>query len=263
MVRQSGLATFFSLTFAFTWLLWGLAHPGIQKQLGLSLSAGLFVGLGTAVPSLVALGLSARRADAGKLLFGLFRWRVHPSWYALALIGPPALMITSTAIHVALGGAWPDYPATDRWPLFTINFVAVLIVGGPLGEELGWRGYALPRMKAQTAPASAGAALGVIWAAWHIPLFLLPFSPQAGVPFIWFGLQAVALSIVLALVWQRTGRSLLLPLLLHTSVNSFAGPLRMIPGETGSLRPYILSVVLTWALALLLTWSRDRSPATP
>ena len=144
MVRQSGLATFFSLTFAFTWLLWGLAHPGIQKQLGLSLSAGLFLGLGTAVPSLVALGLSARRADAGKLLSGLFRWRVHPSWYAVALIGPPTVMITSTAIHVALGGAWPDYPATERWPLFTINFVAVLIIGGPLGEELGWRAMRFP-----------------------------------------------------------------------------------------------------------------------
>jgi hypothetical protein len=94
--------------------------------------------------------------------------------------------------------------------------------------------------------------LGVVWAIWHIPLFLLPSSPQADLPFAWFFLQAIALSLILALILQRTGRTLLLPVLLHASVNSFAGPMRILPLDGASLRPYILTVGLTWVLALWL-----------
>ena len=253
--RQSDLSAFLALTFGCTWLLWALASPLIQQRLGVRLSGDLLVALGTAVPSLAALGLSAWRGVARELLEGLLRWRVHAGWYAFALLGPPILMLVAMAIHVALGGAWPDYPAASRWPLFAINFVAVLLVGGPLGEELGWRGYALPRLSARVGLPCAGALLGIVWAAWHIPLFLLPFSAQAGVPFLWFALQAVSLSIILAVAWQLTGRSLLLPVLLHASVNAFAVPLRVLPEDVASTRPYILTVALTWGCALILLWS--------
>jgi membrane protease YdiL (CAAX protease family) len=165
-------------------------------------------------------------------------------------------MITATAVHVASGGTWPDYPEAGRWPLFGLNFIAVLLVGGPLGEELGWRGYALPRLGSDIDLPAAGILLGLLWAIWHMPLFLVPSSPQAHLPFLWFSLQAVALGLVLALLWEATGRSLLLPVLLHASVNSFAGPLRILPPEADGLRPYILTVGLTWVLALWLGWTR-------
>jgi hypothetical protein len=109
---------------------------------------------------LAALGLSAWRGVARELLEGLLRWRVHAGWYAFALLGPPILMLVAMAIHVALGGAWPDYPAASRWPLFAIYFVAVLLVGGPLGEELGWRGYALPRLSARVWASMRGCPAG-------------------------------------------------------------------------------------------------------
>jgi membrane protease YdiL (CAAX protease family) len=208
--------------------------------------------MGTAMPSLVALGLAAMRGEARNLLAGLMRWRVRARWYAFALAGPPLIMVASTMLHVALGGAWPDYPEAGRWPLVAINFVAVLFLGGPLGEELGWRGYTLPRLYPTLGVTGAGILIGVIWAAWHLPLFLLPSSPQAHLPVLWFFLQAVALSMILSLLWQRTGRSLLLPVLLHASMNSFAGPLRILPQQADGLRPYVLTVCLTWALALLL-----------
>jgi membrane protease YdiL (CAAX protease family) len=263
MLRPSGLGAYFALTFACAWILWGLAHPGIQQQLGVRLDRALLVLAGTAVPSIVALGLSMRHRLGGELLAGLVRWRVNVGWYLLAVCGPPVLMVAATAIHVALGGASPDYPEAERWPLFAINFLAVLIVGGPLGEELGWRGYALPRASARFGLSWAGALLGLAWAAWHMPLFLMTGTPQAELPFIWFALQAVALSLVLAVVWHGTAGSLLLPVLLHTSVNAFAGPLRILPGEAGSARPYMITVVLTCASALILLLARAIIPARP
>jgi membrane protease YdiL (CAAX protease family) len=260
MLRLTGLRTYFALTFGCAWIFWILAHPVVQEHLGVCLSAALLVVLGTAVPSLVALGLSLRCGAGRELLVGLVKWRVHVRWYVLALAGPPILMLTATAIHVWLGGEWPNYPEAGRWPLFVLNFFAVLVLGGPLGEELGWRGFALPRMQPRFGFVGASALLGIVWAVWHIPLFLTAVSPQAQLPFIWFGLQAVALSLVFSVVWQRTGRSLLLPVLLHASVNAFAGPLRILPAEAGSVRPYVLTVVLTWCLALALTRTREVKP---
>ena len=250
--RTSQLPTFFALTFALAWLAWGLAHPDVQQPLGLSVPPQLLIGLGTAVPSTVALAMAVRQGTVGPLLARLGHWRVHPGWYVAAILGPAALMLTAMAVHVLLGGTAPPYPPLSRWPWVAFNFVAVLLVGGPLGEELGWRGLALPVLRDRLGLLAAALVLGIVWAVWHLPLFLLPGSPQSELPFVWFTLQAVGLSLVLALIYEGTGYSLLLPVLLHASVNTFAGPLRVLPSVAGSERPFLLTVLLAWIAAGLL-----------
>ncbi len=259
MSRTSDLWVFFGLTFACAWAAWGLAHPGVQRALGLPLPGEWLVALGTAAPSAVALILAARHGRAMELLGELARWNVHPGWYAFVLLGPPAAMLAAMGLHVLLGGTAPAYPEASRWPLIGVNFVAVLLIGGPLGEELGWRGFALPHLEPSLGLAGAGLAIGAVWALWHAPLFFLPGAPQAELPFGWFAVQAVALSLVLSLVYWESGRSLLLPVLLHASVNTFAGPLRILPSSTGSARPFALTVVLVAvAAALMLALRRMR-----
>ena len=250
--RTSQLPAFLGLTFALTWLAWGLANPGLQRALGISIPPWLLIGLGTAVPSMVALAMAVRQGTADTLLARLFHWRVHPGWYVVAILGPAVLMLAATAGHVLLGGTVPPYPPPSRWPLVAINFVIVLLVGGPLGEELGWRGLALPVLQDGLGLLTAALVIGIIWAVWHLPLFLLPGSPQSELPWGWFALQTVALSLVLSLVYEKTGHSLLLPVLLHTSVNTFSGPLRVLPSVAGSERPFIVTALLAWVAAGLL-----------
>ena len=244
---------FFVLTFVFTWLLWLpilLAERGVIAPV----PVGLLLALGTAVPSLMALVLAARSADAPALLRGLTHWRLPARWYAAALLVPAVLMLTAVGLDVLLGGTPPAFPAPGRWPLVAVNFLAVLLIGGPLGEELGWRGFALPRLEGRFGLMAAAVLLGLIWAAWHLPLFLLPGTPQSQLPFGWFVVQTVAFSVVLAWVYRRTGGSLLLVVLMHGAVNTLAGPLRVFPGADGSLRPYVLTTLLTVGAALLLSW---------
>ncbi len=250
--RTSQLPAFLGLTFALAWLAWGLAHPDVQRALGIFLSPGLLIGLGTAVPSTVALAMAARHATAGALLARLVLWRVHPGWYVVAILGPAVLMLAAMAGHVLLGGILPHYPPPAWWPLVAVNFVAVVLVGGPLGEELGWRGLAVPVLRDRLGLLAAALVIGLVWAVWHLPLFLLPGSLQSELPWGWFGLQAVALSLILSFVYEQTGHSLLLPVLLHASVNTFAGPLRLLPSVAGSERPFILTVLLAWVAAGLL-----------
>jgi len=100
----------------------------------------LLLALGTAVPSLVARALALRSGDRR----GLTRWRLPARWYAAVLLVPAVLMLTAVGLDVLLGGTAPSFPSPGRWPLVAVNFLAVPLIGGPLGEELGWRGYALP-----------------------------------------------------------------------------------------------------------------------
>ncbi len=247
----SAVAIFLVITFAASWAIWALAHPEVQRLTGVQLPPGLLVLVGTAVPSTVAFLISIAEGSAGQLVSSLTHWRVHPGWYVLALLGPPAVMVIAIAGHLALGGVAPAYPAAHLWPLVAVNFLAVLLIGGPLGEEIGWRGYALPRLSVTAGPTYAAVLLGILWAVWHVPLSFLVGTPQAGLPMVWFAVQAVSFSIILAILYRETGGSLVLPILLHTSANTFAGPLRVLPPEAGSSRPFILMVLLTTLAALV------------
>jgi membrane protease YdiL (CAAX protease family) len=256
--RTSDLWAFFGLTFACAWLAWGLAYPGVQRALGLAVPSEWLFALGTAAPSAVALILAVRSGKASELIGELARWGVHPGWYTLALLAPPVVMLVAMGLHVLLGGTAPAYPDASRWPLIGVNFIVVLLIGGPLGEELGWRGFVLPHLQSSIGLIWAGLLIGTVWALWHVPLFVLPGSPQSELPFGWFALQAVALSLVLSIVYWDSGRSLLLPVLLHASMNTFAGPLRILPSQTGSTRPFVLTAVVVSATALLMAIRRPR-----
>ncbi len=267
MPADSGLAVYFALAFVLAWVFWVPAALSEQGAVGGSPPTALLVVLGTFAPSVAAVLVAARKGGAGAraLLGQLLRWRVGPGWYAVALFGPAALMLVAIGLHVALGGAVPDFPEPSRWPLVAVNLVLVLLVGGPLGEELGWRGFALPRLQARHGALRASVVLGVVWALWHLPLFAVPGAPQGQVPFLLFVAQAVALSVFFAWAYNGSAGSLPIVLLLHASVNTWAGALRILPEATGSLLPWILATALAClgAVALVLAYGSSTLSRAP
>ncbi len=267
MPADSGLAVYFALAFVLAWVFWVPAALSEQGAVGGSPPTALLVVLGTFAPSVAAVLVAARKGGAGTraLLGQLLRWRVGPGWYAVALFGPAALMLVAIGLHVALGGAVPDFPEPSRWPLVAVNLVLVLLVGGPLGEELGWRGFALPRLQARHGALRASVVLGVVWALWHLPLFAVPGAPQGQVPFLLFVAQAVALSVFFAWAYNGSAGSLPIVLLLHASVNTWAGALRILPEATGSLLPWILATALAClvAVALVLAYGSSTLSRAP
>jgi membrane protease YdiL (CAAX protease family) len=219
------LLTFFALTCLLseacfvTAAIWsrGLS-PGAPPGAGIS---GLVL-LGTFVPALVALGLTARargRAGVSTLLARLFRWEVRARWYVFALGYVVAVKLTVAIVHRVMVGAWPRFGATP-WYLMIAATLFSTAVGGQAGEEIGWRGYALPRLAARFGLGGASIVLGVIWAGWHLPLFFLHGADTYGQSFPVFLLQVTALSVAIAWLYWRTGGSLLLTMLLHAAVNN-------------------------------------------
>src|SRR5260370_33482279 len=114
-------------------------------------------------------------------------------------------------------GAWPHF-GTD--PLYVIPFAVIFSTPFQAGEEIGWRGYALPRLAARFGLPGASLLLGLIWAFWHLPQFFIREADTYGQSFFLYVLQVVALSVTISLVCGRTGRSLLLPMLLHSAVTN-------------------------------------------
>jgi membrane protease YdiL (CAAX protease family) len=202
------------------------------------------------------------------LLAPLFRWNV-PGWtWVFALGFMMAIKLLAAVVHRLVFGVWPVF-GTMPWYLMLAAAVFSLLVFGQAGEEVGWRGWALPRMGARMGLGWASVALGVIWAFWHLPLFWLRGADKAGQSFPLYLLQVTALSVTIAWLWWRTGGSLTLTMLLHAAVNNTKD---IVPSATpGATEVFGLSpsrvgwitVALLWLCAAFLLADMRRARGVP
>ncbi len=229
-MKRPGLVPFFLLTFGYTWGL-GLLLVLFPKSFGaligpISLTNPVVM---SAVysPSIAAIIVSAiyGRASFADLFARLFRWRIGLVWFVAPVLGIFALSQAARFLSTALYGTPPPplVAPIAQWPsLFMLGLTAFLVDPGPLGEELGWRGFALPRLLERFNGLSAGLILGVIWAVWHIPAFFLSGMPQSQLSFAAFFVSVVAASVMMTYVVNRAGGSVLPAILMHWSDNRFA-----------------------------------------
>jgi hypothetical protein len=153
--------------------------------------------------------------------------------------------------HRIMTGDWPRF-GTEAWYVIAAATVFSTVVGGQAGEEIGWRGYALPRLAARLGLGRAGVLLGLIWATWHLPLFFLPGADTYGQSFWVYLLQVTALSVAMAWLYAHTGGSLLLAMLMHSAVNQTSG---IVPsGLPGATEVWGLNASPVAWLTLALLW---------
>jgi membrane protease YdiL (CAAX protease family) len=216
------LYLFLVVTFAISWTAWWslatvlrptesvFAHP---------LSAALFLigGLGPTIAPFIAVALTQPRGGIREYLTRLFRWRLSPIWWLAALAVPPA--IAWLVEHIEMLNAGPTVQATALQPLSRVAVLfPLMIVGGGL-EELGWRGVAQPELERRFNAIVATAAVGLIWALWHLPLFFIPGAAQFGTNFGFFTLQILGTAFVSAWLYDNT-KSILLCVLFHAAANA-------------------------------------------
>jgi membrane protease YdiL (CAAX protease family) len=252
------LVRFFALTFAVTWTCF-IAAAAVSGGLwpavpGLAWLRWPLLLVGAFAPSAVAVWLTARadgRAGALALLRRLLAWRVGARWYLFAAGYMAAIKLTVALVHRVATGAWPRFGG-EAWYVLLLAMVVSAVVGGPLGEEIGWRGYALPRLAERVGLARASLLLGVIWAGWHLPVFFIPGLDQFGQSFPVYLLQVTALSVAFAWLYGHTNGSLLLAVLFHSAINQSKDivPSRLTTPEN----PFALSTSLVAWLTVLLLW---------
>jgi membrane protease YdiL (CAAX protease family) len=210
-VRRFPVSTFLAISLLWSWrpaiaaLLSGAPIPGLDP-------------FGPAIAATLVVLATEGKAGLSRLLRACLAWRVPPRWWLFALGLPIALSLAAAAANVALGAPMPSREALAGWPRLLLVLPLVLVLGGPLGEEPGWRGFLLPRLSARRSELTAALLVGAVWALWHLPLLV---SSQRAVwrPFV---VGVVVASIPLARLQAATG-SVLLAMVFHAAQNTVGG----------------------------------------
>ena len=248
------LAAFFLIAFAWTWSIAGLmlVAPGwVDRTIG-PIGPGnplFFIAVyGPSVSAILVTALTSGAAGVRALLGKLVRWRFHPIYYIAVLAGVPLSAIIAGHFGEWLMGvpAAPHIAAIPGW--LKVLPIALVLDPGPLGEELGWRGFALPRMVRRFGAPLASGMLGLIWGVWHYPAFKVPGMPQNALNFPLFVVGAMVLSIIVAWLVLRTGGSVLIAVLFHLAVNT----------SLGAFQPPFPMFVLVLAIAAAAILVLDR-----
>jgi membrane protease YdiL (CAAX protease family) len=253
---------YFVIAFAFAWLFWGLQLLGVWGVIPTLPGLTGIATLGPLVAAVVVTAQEGGRAGLRSLLGRVVRWRVAPVWYAVALLGPLVLTLGAIALHVALGGQPPDLGSLiGVLPMVLIAFVFMMIFV-TLGEEVGWRGYALPALQVRYGALTSSVILGVMWGLWHLPLF---FSPSAGsysdLPFgLWLA-YLIPFTILITWVFNSAGGSVLMAMFVHAVMNASSEVWKAIPqystrpasvieaaAETGHV--YLMLTIVMWIAAV-------------
>ena len=240
------ISIFFLLTFAWSWSCWLLA-PVVQAESNYASSALFFLGgFGPSLAAIALVCLNGGRTGFRAWLLRCLPWRGSSGWLILAFLSPLAVLTVAAGAHMSLGGSMPPSPATLHVGLFVANFFLVFLVGGPLGEEQGWR--------------SASLALGIIWGLWHLPLFFVADSTQNNGSMAAFFVSIVATSVFYTWLFNRSSGGVLPALTLHTASNSWPFLVPVLPSDAEQ-RPYLFVVALVVTAAIWLMVRRDdRSP---
>src|ERR671911_3155472 len=218
LVKRHPIITFFVLTYMITW---AIESPLVFLTDSVTATQGLvLVILASNVPSAVAIVLTAivlGRGALRTLLARLLIWRVSPFWYLVVFLGPVALVGCVVLLNALMGG--PALSLGMTLVGATIFFAFSVVPGSALGEEIGWRGYVLPRLQSRMSALSAALLIAPLWGLWHLPLWLTGEPDRTPTLYTGFLVSAFALSIIFTWVYNSTGGSLLMIVLLHATVN--------------------------------------------
>ena len=270
----------FVLMFVCTWPidLWAAAGSHGLVSVTIPPFLPILVGYGFVVAAIVMTAVLDGRAGVVALLRRFLIWRFGVLWYAVILLGPVVVDLAGIGIDVLLHGTVPafDQPFILRivGPSIGVALALPLFIAMEVltnGEEIGWRGFALPRLQARHNALVASLVIGVVWAVWHYPKFLTAGNAH-DYPFWLFVLDIVAKSIIFACVFNSTRGSLLSVTLLHASMNTSTVFLPVLPAVTGDNTVLVTTMVLHIAIAVAivliagparLTRSRHPLPVSP
>ncbi|MGD0142650.1 MAG: CPBP family intramembrane glutamic endopeptidase [Rhizomicrobium sp.] len=228
-MNRKGIVLFYLLTYSFAWGLsalyllfpaWGLAHFGRLTLWNPIVFATIWTP--TIWAFILAFALDGK-AGLRDLLIRIFRWRIKLRWYLISTIGIASLALTARFIQAHVNHT-PPPPVLDfaSWPAMAWYGLSMLVIDpGPIGEDPGWRGYALPRMLQRFNPAVASVLLGAVWAVWHLPSFLFSGMPQSGLSVGWFLLTVVSLMVLMSWVAINTRGAVIPAILMHWAANRF------------------------------------------
>ena len=221
MKQKDHLILFFITVFLGSWILWS---PSVLLSLGyqvptLFLFIGMFASFVPSIAGLVLTRVKFGKTEMNTMLKSAVNFKFPLKWLLIVLFFQPILIGASYFIAKSLGYAGESVYLNNPVTILFV-FLQIFFVGGALGEEFGWRGYALPKLQKRFSPLIATLILGLIWGVWHLPLFFISGTVQSFIPFWEFIVQTILLTLVYTWVFNHTKGNLFLMILLHAVGNT-------------------------------------------
>jgi uncharacterized protein len=280
LIRDHPLVAYFIIAFAGTWVIqlpFALSRnvnglgllPFRLPDIAFFIAFTLCTFAGPALASLIVTAITSGRAGVGHLLHRCVQWRVGIQWYLIAIFGFIPLYLVGYSLFY---GVNLPFALLAQWQLiFTMFFpqAVLIILTASFAEELGWRGFALPRLQQRYGPMLGTLILGSLHALWHLPsFFTLVNGPFILTSYVGFFIVAIAATFLYTWVFNHTGGSVLLATLTHGCANAAGFVALLIPAHlivTGWARPFIYGgwqaeniVIFGTSALLLIIFTRGR-----
>ncbi|MFN8435031.1 MAG: type II CAAX endopeptidase family protein [Anaerolineales bacterium] len=263
-MKTNPIPAFFLLTFGVAWIIWLPIGYLAPDYFLLAIIPGAWA---PTIVSVLLTWLTDGKGGVRQFLSRVIRWRVGVQWYLVVLFGIAFIAFAAQGLNIWLFDGEPvklnlptGIPENGLLLALPIIFFVNIFFGGPLAEDIGWRGYALPKLREKMSAFTASLLIGIVWVLWHLPFFWIPEGKIAvgGIPLLWFALLTTAWSFLFAWVYVNT-ESILMPVLFHAAVNTTLGTLGILGQANGSLTPVILNTLLTWLVvgAIVFFTGRD------
>ena len=256
--KRHPLVAFYVFAYAITWL---VALPLIASEQGwieaqVPPVLHYVAGYGPMLAAFLITWFVGGRAGLRELAGRMTKWQVGWAWLAIAILGPFALLVISAIVARGLGSPWPDIGLMGK-----INYVPNLTVVGVwlfwlltygVGEETGWRGFALPEWQRRWNALAASLLLGVFWVLWHVPFFfyLDTYVAMGFAAFPFFAVSVLSGAVVFTWLYNSTGGSALMAILFHASLNTASAT----SAAEGTPAMVFSILFVVWAVALVIIY---------
>ncbi len=258
------LVVFFALAYALSWS-WAIPLAAAQEivRRGVGWPTHYPLLLGPAIAAVVVTAWTMGRPGVRELLARIVRWRVPLRWW-LAAVSPAVFLGLALIVMVAAGKALPsvaDFGQFSGTPSIGLVGVLLLIFLGAIGEETGWRGYALPQLQRRFSPLTSTLILALLWFGWHVPQFFLiaAYRDVAPVQYVGFLLELTCGAVVLTWLYNRSGGSILLVAVWHGLYNFVSGT----QAGSGIVAAVTTALIMIQAVVLIVLEVRARRRGRP
>ncbi|HEU5099255.1 MAG TPA: type II CAAX endopeptidase family protein [Roseiflexaceae bacterium] len=258
-IARHPLVAYFGLAYVISWAFeipLAAAKQG-WIQFPVPFAIHYLASFGPMLAALITAGMLEGRSGLRALFSGLLKWRVGLGWWLFSAFSPVVLFALSVLAMRTMGGAWPNLSLlgqVDYLPyLGIVGAVLLWLLTYGLGEEIGWRGFALPRLQKQHSALTASLILSVFWAFWHTPAFLyrdvyMAMGLAAGLPMLLISVAAAA--IIFTWIYNSTGGSLLMVVLFHAMFDF----LLVSPAANQTTSAILNAATMIWAVLVVIVF---------
>lgn len=263
LVKRNPLVSYFVITYTISWTIWAPIVASARGWVHWNVPYALyyFGSFGPMLSALVVTALTEGRAGIRDLFGRIFKWRVPFRYYGFALLVPAALFVLAFLVNRAISGTWSDLSLLgqpDYLPyLGPLGLLGLWLLTYGLGEETGWRGFALPHLQKNRSAASATLILALLWATWHLPAFFFrdTYVELGILGFPMFAFMMIFTTMVFTWLYNGSGGSVWIVILFHAVFNWLS-----VSEAGGQFAAGIMSApIVLWALYVARRYGRENA----